>query len=773
MQLDKKHPIRFLVCMMMFFLSIGVLWSAEATAAPPVLYFSDLTSGPKTGLGDGLGSGAIVTIWGANLGSSQGGSQVLVGGVPAAYVYEWANATQHAGHPADLYTHHKMQAISFSIPAGAPDGATSIKVRVGGVDSNTLPFTVRAGSIYHVKTSGSDSGNGSWSSPWRSIYHYTTDLAGVAAGSICYVHDGVAESGHQYGLECSGLNGTEANPYFIAAYPGARVTIQGKNGGQAIGPSYNNGNLYLSKYWHFSKVKLMAGSNAYSYLTGGRLVGVEVTDDPNYPCISSMSGLLASSGSGSGLSGLDGNKLLGLYVHDYCKDRTGDKQQHTMYLSNRSGRSNQQAWEVGWNHLKNNWGNFGIHVYDEGACVNWQGTVKIHDNVVVDQRGAAIDIGPGCGSGYGPITTTFNVYNNLIIRGGRGPAFPGKTTSLFGMAFGGSTSNGVASLQQYTINAYNNTLYASGENSRDISTGSPVVKGNMQIGGAFGAVNLKNNIIYDSNNYPWVTSGGGTPTSSSHNLWYSTTGGHAAPPSWDVSPLTSNPLFTNAGNNDFSITTSSPAKDAGINSSPAVSSDILGLARNGYACDIGAFECGNSSPAQTTHIVSPSAGANGSISPNIAQTVNSGASLSFTVTPNSGYMANIGGTCGGSLSGSTYTTSPVTADCTVTATFVPVPVYSVGGTVSGLNTSGIFAIQNNGSQTLYLAADGSYAFPTLLSNGAAYAVTIISQPAGKSCSVANGSGTISSASVSNVNITCVSTTPVIRRPSRIRNLFIR
>jgi hypothetical protein len=25
------------------------------------LYFSDLTSGPKTGIGDGLGSGAIIT----------------------------------------------------------------------------------------------------------------------------------------------------------------------------------------------------------------------------------------------------------------------------------------------------------------------------------------------------------------------------------------------------------------------------------------------------------------------------------------------------------------------------------------------------------------------------------------------------------------------------------------------------------------------------------------------------------------------------------------
>ena len=40
------------------------------------------------------------------------------------------------------------------------------------------------------------------------------------------------------------------------------------------------------------------------------------------------------------------------------------------------------------------------------------------------------------------------------------------------------------------------------------------------------------------------------------------------------------------------------------------------------------------------YTVTPSAGANGAISPNTVQTVNSGSSLTLTATPNSGYGVN-------------------------------------------------------------------------------------------------------------------------------------
>jgi hypothetical protein len=68
------------------------------------------------------------------------------------------------------------------------------------------------------------------------------------------------------------------------------------------------------------------------------------------------------------------------------------------------------------------------------------------------------------------------------------------------------------------------------------------------------------------------------------------------------------------------------------------------------------------------HSVSASAGSGGSISP-ASQTVTHGNSTSFSVSPNSGYsIASVSG-CGGSLSGSTYTTGPITQACAVSASF--------------------------------------------------------------------------------------------------------
>ena len=56
------------------------------------------------------------------------------------------------------------------------------------------------------------------------------------------------------------------------------------------------------------------------------------------------------------------------------------------------------------------------------------------------------------------------------------------------------------------------------------------------------------------------------------------------------------------------------------------------------------------------------------------QTVAANATATFTVSANAGYTASVGGTCNGTLTGSTYTTQPVTANCTVVASFTPVIV---------------------------------------------------------------------------------------------------
>ena len=68
------------------------------------------------------------------------------------------------------------------------------------------------------------------------------------------------------------------------------------------------------------------------------------------------------------------------------------------------------------------------------------------------------------------------------------------------------------------------------------------------------------------------------------------------------------------------------------------------------------------------------------------------------------------------------------------------PTYSVGGSVSGL--SGTVVLQDNGGDDLSVSANGPFSFATKLAGGAAYNVTVKTNPSGQSCSVANGSGTI-------------------------------
>ena len=81
--------------------------------------------------------------------------------------------------------------------------------------------------------------------------------------------------------------------------------------------------------------------------------------------------------------------------------------------------------------------------------------------------------------------------------------------------------------------------------------------------------------------------------------------------------------------------------------------------------------------------------------------------------------------------------------------------YAIGGTVSGLN--GTLVLQNNGTESLGITANGAFTFKNKVKSGGAYAVTITTQPAGQTCAVASGSGT-ASADVTNVAVTCTANT---------------
>lgn len=79
--------------------------------------------------------------------------------------------------------------------------------------------------------------------------------------------------------------------------------------------------------------------------------------------------------------------------------------------------------------------------------------------------------------------------------------------------------------------------------------------------------------------------------------------------------------------------------------------------------------------------------------------------------------------------------------------------YNLGGTVTGL-TSGVLTMVNGSVQVSLPAGTTNWTFPAKVPNAAAYGITVLTQPEGLVCTIANGSGTMPVADVTNVNVTC-------------------
>ena len=97
--------------------------------------------------------------------------------------------------------------------------------------------------------------------------------------------------------------------------------------------------------------------------------------------------------------------------------------------------------------------------------------------------------------------------------------------------------------------------------------------------------------------------------------------------------------------------------------------------RNNYG-QLGDGTTGDTTVAKTASVnsnenlvVTPTASAGGTVDPSDAQVVVTGGIASFTVTPDPGYKILLVTGCGGSLSGTTYTTTTIAKNCTVSVTF--------------------------------------------------------------------------------------------------------
>src|SRR5579863_754951 len=71
--------------------------------------------------------------------------------------------------------------------------------------------------------------------------------------------------------------------------------------------------------------------------------------------------------------------------------------------------------------------------------------------------------------------------------------------------------------------------------------------------------------------------------------------------------------------------------------------------------------------------------------------------------------------------------------------------FTIGGSIVGLGKGDQVVLLDNGGDSLTVTANGTFTFATALMSSTAYAVTVKTVSAGQTCTVAKGSGTVSSA----------------------------
>src|SRR5580700_318276 len=406
-----------------------IAWAAllGATAcwgASPVVLFTDLASGPKSGGQNN--AGAFVTIYGRNFGAARGSSTVTIGGGRAGAYPLWSDTK-----------------IAMQLGAAATTGNIVVTTPAGA--SNGAPFTVRSGNIYFVSNNGSDSHGGKYIAPWKTLMHARDTMR---PGDITYVMNGVAQttddgSGWEASLLLSS-GGTAAAPMAFVVYPQATATI-GSTTGPPSGVRTAPRSGSYPNYWVFAGFTLRGHSAAMAMWgsTGWRIVA----NDMSCP---------TGTGSGACLDTVESSSLAiyGNNVHD-----TGAADASALYHGLYFGTDSNHL-DIGWNTIANVHGCRGIQIHStpqsgEPASGQNQYDIQIHDNTVHDTQcdGIIVDtIDPS----KGPVS----IYNNVVYNAGQGPNNPEKSGGWSCIYVPGSTERGAQG--SGVVEIYNNTLYACG-----------------------------------------------------------------------------------------------------------------------------------------------------------------------------------------------------------------------------------------------------------------------------------------------------------------------
>jgi len=542
-------------------------------SAPPRIFFSDLESGPNSGGQNG--KGAWVTIWGRGFGASQSTSTVTVGGSLVDNYPLWSDGK-----------------ITFQLGSAVATGNIVVNVAGAGA-TNGIPFTVRAGNIFFVATTGNDANVGSFTAPWQTVVKAKNT---IAPGDIAYLENGVAQTTQDnftayLSMDNNGSSnsGTATAPKALVAYPNATVTI-GVAGGLHYG--IRTPNIGTDEdYWVISQLHIVGGTQAMDIGgTGWRIIGNEMQcpgADDQVGCFEMSNGLQT--------------RFYGNEVHNAGINPTSSKFYHAVYFSTDSNHI-----DVGWNHIHDNFTCRALQFHSSPLCSPSCGAgdttgfnqfdLHVHDNLIHGDNCNGINFAT-----VDPSKGTVEAYNNVIYNVGRmDPLQLGASFSCIYLA--NITNNGAAG--GGTVNVFNNTLSDCAANNSANAQGS---RGAFGVAGGASTtliLNLRNNVVYQNSGEIYID-GATAQITGDHNLWF----GVGAAPTRTTSNLNVDPLFVNRTGGDLHLTASSPAKDAGTTvatsnpfvPNPGVTTDKDGVLRpQGSAFDMGAYElfAGSTAPKE-------------------------------------------------------------------------------------------------------------------------------------------------------------------------------
>jgi hypothetical protein len=556
-----------------------VTLAAAARAQAPVIFFSDLNSGPATGNGDSTFSsngGVYVNIFGNFLGATQGASTITLNGASCLQVINWSTNW--------LW----YQRITVQLQSGCATGNFVITTSAG--TSNSLPFTVRSGSIFYVATTGNDStGTGSFAAPWLTL-HKAAQTVGTSAGNTVYVENGVvnaADDGQGWGgaltLRQEWCHGTQGSPNAFSVYPGATATLGGTASDALSSTDSSASGGACPGGWTFSGLTLRGP--AITGLRGPsnfwRFIGMDM---------STGAGSGGAAGSFEPLQAANVT-IYGNNMHQLNTTSTNRLSQG-LYLSTDSNHD-----DVGWNEISFTGGRAGMQIHSSPLCVPSCGSsdttgksmfdLQIHDNKIHDTREEAL-----LPDTLDPSQGAVLIYNNVIYN----VAQDGSDFAAYYRAW--SSDANVNSNGSGTVQFYNNTIYA--------TAGSGMWRSNFELHTSQAFIdNVRNNIFYSSSQGYWSPglsssgAGGGQCTNGNtpaqcpnfagaNNLVFN----NGAPTfTAIIGPgINVDPLFVNLTGRDFHLQSTSPAIAAGtVSGGPVPTYDIDGRIRPGTP-SMGAYE---------------------------------------------------------------------------------------------------------------------------------------------------------------------------------------